>query len=104
MQKRERNHEVRKMTDKQVMHDYLVDCLLKLESKEECEALLSDLCTYAETDNMAQRVYSAKLILDGLTYNEVIEKTQISSATLSRVSRCVKHGDGGYKRIIDKTR
>lgn len=54
------------MTDKQVMYDYLVDCLLKMESREECEALLADLCTYAETDNMAQRMYSAKLILTGL--------------------------------------
>ncbi len=90
------------MTDKQVMYDYLVDCLLKLDGKAECEALLADLCTYAEIDNMAQRMYSAKLILDGKTYSEVIEQTQISSATLSRVSRCVKHGGGGYRAIIEK--
>lgn len=90
------------MTDKNVMYGYLVDCLLKLDGKEECEALLSDLCTFAEIDNMAQRMYSAKLILEGKTYSEVIEETQISSATLSRVSRCIKHGGGGYKNVICK--
>lgn len=90
------------MTDKTVMYDYLIDCLLKIEGREQCEALLSDLCTYGEIENMAQRMYSAKLISEGKTYTEVIEKTQISSATLSRVSHCYKHGGGGYRSIIEK--
>lgn len=90
------------MIDKEVMWDYLTERLLKLETKEDCELLLDDLCTYAERENMAQRMYSAKLILDGNTYLQVQEATQISAATLSRVSRCIKHGSGGYKRIIEK--
>ncbi len=90
------------MVDKQVMRDYLLDRLIKLESKEECERLLEDLCTYAEIENMAQRLYSAKLITEGNTYAVVQEQTQISSATLSRVSRCIKHGSGGYISVINK--
>lgn len=90
------------MTEKRIMRDYLLEILTKLHSKEECELFLQDLCTYAEIENMAQRLYSAKLILEGKTYTQVAEETQISSATLSRVSRCVKHGNGGYRSIIEK--
>ena len=75
------------MTDKQTMHDYLLDRLTKLDTPEECEIFLQDLCTFAEVDNMAQRLYSAKLMLEGKTYSQVIEETQISSATLSHQTR-----------------
>ena len=90
------------MTEKQVMYDYLIERMAGLSDKGECELFLQDLCTYAELENMAQRLYSAKLILEGKTYTQVTEETQISSATLSRVSRCVKHGAGGYRNVIEK--
>lgn len=90
------------MMDKEVMRQYLLDRLVKIETTEEAEKLLVDLCTYAEIDNMSQRLYSAKLIIEGKTYNQVMEETQISTATLSRVSTCVKHGNGGYRTIINK--
>lgn len=90
------------MIDQKVMHDYLLERLTKLETAEECELFLQDLCTFAEVDNMAQRLYSAKLMLEGSTYTQVEEETQISSATLSRVSRCIKHGGGGYRLLIEK--
>ena len=64
------------MTDKQTMHDYLLDRLTKLDTPEECEIFLQDLCTFAEVDNMAQRLYSAKLMLEGKTYSQVIEETR----------------------------
>ena len=51
--------------------------------------LFDDLCTRKEVENMAERVFAAKLLLDGNTYNQVIAKANISSATLSRVSQCV---------------
>ena len=89
------------MIEKQVMHEYLLDRITKLTSQD-AEAFLQDLCTYAEIENMAQRLYSAKMILEGKTYNQIMEETQISTATLSRVSSCVKHGGGGYKTIIEK--
>lgn len=79
----------------------LYELILSLNSLKECEALFDDLCTYKEVENMAQRIKAAKLLLDGKTYNQVIEETDISSATLSRVSRCVKYGKG-YNRLLKK--
>lgn len=61
--------------------------------------LLYDLCTYKELEQMAGRIAAAKLFMEGKTYNQVIEATNISSATLSRVSRCVQYGEG-YKKIL----
>lgn len=80
-------------------HNELYECLLKLKTVEDCELFLQDLCTMKELDSMAQRVCSAKLLLNGETYESIIKKTEISSATLSRVSRCVKYGKG-YKKIL----
>lgn len=79
----------------------LIDVLIKIKDKDTCKNLLDDLCTYKEVEQMAQRVVSARLLIEGCTYEEVIEKTGISSATLSRVSKCVKYGKG-YNSIIKK--
>ena len=86
----------------QPMLKELYDEILKLETEEECEAFFSDLCTMKELQSMGQRLLAAKMLLDGKTYNEVIEETDISSATLARVSKCVRYGDGGYANIIKK--
>ena len=64
--------------------------LLSLETPEDCEDFLADLCTNREIEKMAERIRAAKLLIEGKTYNEVIAETDISSATLSRVSRCVQ--------------
>lgn len=77
----------------------LYEALLKLETIEDCIELFEDLCTYKEIEQMAQRICAAKLLLNGETYESVIKKTNISSATLSRVSKCVKYGKG-YKRFL----
>ena len=77
----------------------LYQLILKLESVEECEALFDDLCTAKELENMAERVYAAKLLLEGKTYNQIMEVADISSATLSRVSRCVQYGEG-YSKLL----
>lgn len=90
------------MIDKKVMQDYLYEVLARTTDPQEIALLLEDLCTYAETENMAQRLYSAKLILEGNTYVQVENETLISSATLSRVSRCIKYGKGGYRTVIEK--
>ena len=65
------------------------------------EALFDDLCTRKEVSNMAERIYAAKLLLAGNTYNQVMAQANISSATLSRVSRCVQYGQG-YSRLLKK--
>jgi TrpR-related protein YerC/YecD len=77
----------------------LYKIIASLETIEEVDELLEDLCTYKEIEQMSQRIIAAKLLLEGDTYEEVISKTNISSATLSRVSKCVKYGKG-YKKFI----
>ena len=72
----------------------LFSVITKVSSEEECMELFEDLCTKQEIEKMAQRVRAAKLLSEGKTYNQVIEETDISSATLSRVSHCVKYGEG----------
>lgn len=78
----------------------LFEVLAQLKSEEEFRMLFEDLCTYAEIEKMEQRVECAQLLLGGDTYNRIIEKTDISSATLSRVSRCIQHGSGGYSKVL----
>lgn len=78
----------------------LFEVLSKIKSEEDFKAFFEDLCTYAEIEKMEQRVQCAQLLLGGDTYNRIIEKTDISSATLSRVSRCLRHGSGGYSRVL----
>lgn len=82
-------------------HGELFKAILELKTEEDCKNFFDDLCTYKELDSMAQRVVAAKLLLGGETYEKIIEKTEISSATLSRVSRCVKHGKG-YAKFLKK--
>ena len=74
--------------------DNLFEVIIKADSVKECKLLFEDLCTDKEIEQMAQRIKAAKLLMDGNTYNQVIEQTDISSATLCRVSRCVQYGKG----------
>ena len=77
----------------------LYDASVSLESREQCQELFDDLCTRKEIEKMAERLFAAKLLLEGNTYNQVIAQSDISSATLSRVSRCVQYGKG-YSRLL----
>lgn len=79
----------------------LFEVIASLKNADDCRALFSDMCTNTEIEQMAQRLQAAKLLLEGKTYNQVIEETDISSATLSRVSRCVRYG-GGYAKILKR--
>ncbi len=90
------------MSTKKVTADMLSEVynlLASIDNPKDIEILFADLCTNKEVEQMAQRVAAAKLLIEGKTYNQVIEKTDISSATLSRVSRCVQYGEG-YKKFI----
>ena len=71
----------------------------ELDSMGACEELFDDLCTKKEIEKMAERLYAAKLLMEGKTYNQVIAETDISSATLSRISRCVQYGNG-YSKVL----
>lgn len=86
--------------DKKIEELYRV--ILSLKTIEDCKALFDDLCTVKEIEKMAERIEAAKLLMEGKTYNQVIAETDISSATLSRVSRCVQYGQG-YSRFLTST-
>lgn len=87
--------------DKQEKIDALYRIIASLESVEQCRDLFEDMCTAKEIEKMAERIHAAKLLLAGNTYNQVIAHTDISSATLSRVSRCVQYGNGYSKLLTD---
>ncbi len=81
------------------MVEDLYSLLSEINDPSDCKDLFDDLCTYKEVAQMAQRLRAAKLLIAGKTYNQIIEETDISSATLSRVSRCVQFGKG-YSRFL----
>lgn len=85
--------------DKQQKLQGLFELLAGIDDPADCKALLQDLCTAKELENMAERVYAARLLLEGKTYNQIMELADISSATLSRVSRCVQYGEG-YSKLL----
>ena len=84
---------------KQARIQQLYEIITKIDSIDDCRALFEDLCTIKEVENMAERCYAAKLLLEGNTYNQVMAQADISSATLSRVSRCVQYGRG-YSKLL----
>ena len=77
----------------------LYQLIADIQDPEQIRALFDDLCTRKEIENMAERVYAARLLMEGKTYNQVIAQANISSATLSRVSRCVQYGQG-YSKLL----
>lgn len=85
----------------QIARKLLFQQILKLQTEEECALFFDDLCTIKELDAMSQRIVAAKLILEGKTYNEIVKETDISTATLSRVSKCVQYGKG-YVSVLKK--
>ena len=86
-------------TPKQQHIDALFELIVSIDNIDDCRALFDDLCTVKEVANMAERFHAAKLLLEGKTYNQVMEQADISSATLSRVSRCVQYGKG-YSKLL----
>lgn len=85
--------------ERDAMINSLYELIVKLDNAEDCKILFEDLCTNKELEQMAERLQAAKLLKQGLTYAKVIEATEISSATLSRVSRCLQYGKG-YKKFL----
>ena len=84
---------------KEMRIDELYRLIAQIHDPADVEALFEDLCTRKEVENMAERVFAAKLLMAGNTYNQVMAQADISSATLSRVSRCVQYGSG-YSRLL----
>lgn len=87
------------MEQKNEKIEELFRLIVDLDNMADCRALFDDLCTRKELEKMAERIYAAKLLMEGKTYNQVMAESDISSATLSRVSRCVQYGSG-YSKIL----
>ena len=88
-------------TGKQEKIDALYSLIAGIDNIEDCRALFDDLCTVKEIEKMADRVFAAGLLMEGKTYNQIMAQSDISSATLSRVSRCVQYGKG-YSKLLKK--
>ena len=80
--------------------DELFQAILKLKNLDECYELFSDLCTVNELLAMKQRFWVARLLKKGYIYSDIVELTGASTATISRVNRCLQYGDGGYSRAL----
>jgi len=80
----------------------LFNGILALKTVDECAALFEDLCTIREIEDMAQRLDTAILLKQGKNYSEIQQDVSISTATISRVSRCLNYGKGGYELVIDR--
>lgn len=82
--------------------DLLYRAILTLETPEECYQFFQDLCTISELRAMEQRYEVATLLNEGMIYQEILEKTGASSATISRVNRSLINGAGGYESVLEK--
>jgi TrpR-related protein YerC/YecD len=82
--------------------DQLFDAILTLKDREECYRFFDDLCTMGEVQSLSQRLEVARMLMAGQTYHQIEEDTGASTATISRVKRCINFGADGYKMTIDR--
>ena len=78
----------------------LFDVIRRLETREDCEKFFEDICTIKEVQDMAQRLDAAILLEQGVNYQTISEQVGISTATISRVSKCLNYGSGGYREAL----
>lgn len=81
--------------------DLLYESILTLQSVEECKQFFQDLCTMSELRAMEQRLEVAILLSNGMIYNDILERTGASSATISRVNRALQYGEG-YQAVLPR--
>lgn len=82
--------------------DELFAAILLLEDEEDCYRFFEDICTINELHAIAQRLQVAKLLSKKKTYSEIEEATKASTATISRINKCLLYGADGYKYVLDK--
>lgn len=82
--------------------DDLFEAMLVLETKEECRKFLEDLCTISELQAITQRWAVARYLDEDIKYQDIAGKTGASTATISRVNRCLVYGAGGYRLVLDR--
>lgn len=83
--------------------DDLFRAILTLKNVEECYAFFEDACTIKEIIEISQRLKVAKMLKAGINYATISKEIGVSTATISRVSKCLEYGSGGYKMVIDRT-
>lgn len=84
--------------------DELFEAILSLEDQEDCYRFFEDVCTINELHAIAQRLQVAKLLSEKKTYSEIEELTKASTATISRINKCLVYGSDGYKRVLERMR
>ena len=84
--------------------DRLFDAILSLKSEEECYRFFDDLCTIGELQAMTQRFEVARLLREGKTFTQISEETGVSSATITRVNKCISYGSGGYELALERSK
>lgn len=84
--------------------DELFQGVLSLGSVEECYNFFEDLCTITELRAMAQRFQVAKMLDEGQIYSDIVKETGASTATISRVNKCLIYGTDGYRMVLDRTK
>jgi TrpR-related protein YerC/YecD len=82
----------------------LVDALLRIETRDEAERFLRDLCTLTEIREMSQRWAVARLLDGGMHYAQISRETGASTATITRIASWLRHGEGGYRAALDRLR
>ncbi|MDD7795749.1 YerC/YecD family TrpR-related protein [Clostridium sp. 'White wine YQ'] len=82
--------------------DFLMKAILSLKDEEECYRFFEDICTINEIKAIEQRLQVAKMLKDGKTYTEVAKKTGASTATISRVNKCINYGSDGYNIVLKR--
>ena len=80
----------------------LFHCIASLDSEEECRLFFEDICTIKEILDMAQRLDAAVLLDKKENYQTINKSLGISTATISRVKRCLDYGSGGYRAVLDR--
>ena len=85
-------------------YDNLFKAILKLKSVEDCRKFFEDVCTIKEIEAVSQRLEVAELLSRGKNYQEISQKTGASTATISRVNKCLNYGAGGYGIVVGKGR
>lgn len=82
--------------------DHLFDTILQLNTREECYRFFEDICTVKELQDLAQRLEVAVLLDQGVNYQSISQQMNVSTATISRVSKCLNYGSGGYRDALEK--
>ena len=82
--------------------DELFDAILTLRDREDCYRFFEDICTINEIHSIAQRLQVAKLLSEKKTYNEIEKVTKASTATISRINKCIVYGADGYRRVLER--